>query len=265
MADYHPLRTKELIPSTAYQELNKTAEVLAKSCHQASVPSLNHLKLADYNLVYEPSDDTFLMLDALHYEFHGKDNKQLYETQNILEIGSGTGVSIVSLGKLLTQRGHSEFTLYATDVNQEAVRITMQTALENGLDETYIKAVQGDLAGPFLDCLSQKVDVLIFNPPYVPTPDSEVGSEGIEASWAGGKDGRVVIDRALLQIAELLSNPNGVAYMIVVDDNKPEEIVNVMMETYNMRVVPLIRRRARNEYLTVLKCTWVAAQETKST
>ena len=45
--------------------------------------------------------------------------------------------------------------------------------------------------------LREKVDILIFNPPYVPTPADEVGSKGIEAAWAGGEDGRVVIDRFL--------------------------------------------------------------------
>jgi len=45
--------------------LNKKAVELAKKCEQAKVPSLDHLRMADYNLVYEPSDDTFLMLDAL--------------------------------------------------------------------------------------------------------------------------------------------------------------------------------------------------------
>ena len=43
--------------------------------------------------------------------------------------------------------------------------------------------------------MSQKIDVIIFNPPYVPTPPEEVGSHGIEASWAGGDDGREVIDK----------------------------------------------------------------------
>ena len=49
------------------------------------------------------------------------------------------------------------------------------------------------------------IDVLIFNPPYVPTEDEEVVTDiplssqdnPIAAAWAGGKNGRVVIDRFL--------------------------------------------------------------------
>ena len=45
-----------------------------------------------------------------------------------------------------------------------------------------------------------RVDVMVFNPPYVPTPDEEVAGCGIEASWAGGTDGRIVIDQFLPKI-----------------------------------------------------------------
>lgn len=39
------------------------------------------------------------------------------------------------------------------------------------------EAVCCDLAGCMLDRLKGKIDVLLFNPPYVPTPPEEVGSK----------------------------------------------------------------------------------------
>jgi release factor glutamine methyltransferase len=255
MAEHHPLRTAALIPSDSFMQLNLEAEKLAKSCKQATVPSLNHLRMADYNLVYEPSDDTFLMLDALYNEFGGENAERLSSIRNVVEIGSGTGVSTVFLGLMLQETDNSDATLYATDINKEAIRVTCDTAKENNLVLKSLEAIQCDLATPLLQKLRNKVDVLIFNPPYVPTPEAEVGSDGIEASWAGGKDGRVVFDRAIPQIASLLSWPDGAAYIITVDDNKPEEIAKTMMEGYGIKVVPYVRRRARNEYLCVLKCT----------
>jgi release factor glutamine methyltransferase len=103
------------------------------------------------------------------------------------------------------------------------------------------------------------MDVIIFNPPYVPTPDEEVSGNDIEASWAGGVNGRRVIDRALPQIAQLLSRPRGVCYMITVDDNKPEELASILKSKYGLTMTPLVRRRACNEFLTVQKITTTAS------
>lgn len=252
MADWHPLPTEDLIPSKSFAQLNYKAEALAKACPQAEMPYIGHLKMADYNLVYEPSDDTFLMLDALSYEFRDQPEK-LSRISNVLEIGCGTGVSTIYLGKLLQSSGNMSAKLHVTDINKDAIRISKETANKNGIIAPSFLTHCCDLATPLIEEMTGEIDVLIFNPPYVPTPDNEVGSEGIEASWAGGTDGRKVFNRAIPQIASLLSHPDGVAYIITVDDNKPEEIADIFKQKYNIEVIPLLRRRARNEFLSVLK------------
>jgi release factor glutamine methyltransferase len=52
--------------------------------------------------------------------------------------------------------------------------------------------------------LSGKIDVLLFNPPYVPCETEELTAVlhsneefGIDAAWAGGKHGREVLDKLL--------------------------------------------------------------------
>jgi release factor glutamine methyltransferase len=118
------------------------------------------------------------------------------------------------------------------------------------------------LASALLPRWEHGVDVLIFNPPYVPTPNDEVGGNGIEASWAGGLNGRVVIDRAIPQIAKLLSKPRGVGFMITVDDNLPEDLQK-QFHSLALRMEPWVRRRARNEYLTVQKISWIENEHDK--
>jgi len=94
----------------------------------------------------------------------------------------------------------------------------------------YLEPLQIDLLLPLLPRLLHSIDILLFNPPYVPTPSSEVGSRGIEASWAGGEDGREVLDRLLPSIPSLLSPQGGCMYLVTVNENRPEEICARMRE-----------------------------------
>lgn len=48
----------------------------------------------------------------------------------------------------------------------------------------------------------------------------QIGSRGIEASWAGGEDGREVIDR-FLPTVEMLLSLDGAFYLVIIKENKP--------------------------------------------
>jgi release factor glutamine methyltransferase len=278
MAEHHPLRTADQEPKTAeFSSLNAAAERRAKECRSAVMPSLSHLKFRDYNVVYEPSDDTYLLVDAIGYDFdameqsEGDDGTMIHSSiKSTLEIGCGTGTPTVYLARRIrgirgdekeksveetSANTNKNCVHYVTDINPDAIRIAKATAESNRISTEHFQAVQCDLASQLLEQMEGKVDVLIFNPPYVPTPDEEVGSRGIEASWAGGSNGRVVLDRALPQIARLLAFPHGVAYVVTVDDNYPEQISQTMDDLYGIKVVPWLRRRAHNEYLTIQRMT----------
>jgi len=47
-----------------------------------------------------------------------------------------------------------------------------------------------------------------------------VQSHGIEASWAGGKKGREVMDRVFPLVADLLST-GGLFYLVTIKENNP--------------------------------------------
>ncbi|KAL7553268.1 hypothetical protein ACHAWF_016523 [Thalassiosira exigua] len=308
MAEHHPLRTPDLDPQSAsHAQLNAEAERRARECRSADMPDLSHLRRRDYDVVYEPSDDTYLLIDAIGFDLDaaaaaavadggadegpkegpeggrggegdgtttsdgegspddgvgGVGRRPSPAVETTLEIGCGTGVPTAYLAARLRAgrdptEGDAEGKIahHATDVNPDALRIATSVVRRAGIPPDEFAPARCDLASDLLPRLEEKVDVLIFNPPYVPTPDDEVGSDGIEASWAGGKDGRVVLDRALPQIARLLKRPEGVGYVVVVDDNRPEEVCRILEEEHGVRAVPWLRRRARNEFLTVLKLT----------
>ncbi|KAJ3063548.1 HemK methyltransferase member 2 [Podochytrium sp. JEL0797] len=185
-------------------------------------PSFSHFTSADYEHVYEPSEDTFLMLDAL-------ENDLPLLTENApsvcLEIGSGSGCVSTFLGFLWP---HAYY--LASDINPHAARATKLTGFHNAVP---IDPVLSSFATGFGTRLHHNVDVLIFNPPYVVTPSSEVGSHGIEAAWAGGVDGREVLDAFLPQIEGLLSE-KGLFYLVTVRENRPLEIMQHMKEVYGL-------------------------------
>ena len=60
------------------------------------------------------------------------------------------------------------------------------------------------LAGPLRARLAHAVDILLFNPPYVPTETDEADTAqqdaDIAGAWAGGQDGMEVTDILLDQV-----------------------------------------------------------------
>jgi len=109
-----------------------------------------------------------------------------------------------------------------------------------------------DLVGALQSRLLGKVDVLLFNPPYVVTDTEEIDSSMIARAWAGGIEGREVLDRLLPQIYDLLS-PGGVFYLVAIEENRPEDICAQLLASGMKSAFVRARRRAHNERLMIIK------------
>ncbi|KAI9269821.1 S-adenosyl-L-methionine-dependent methyltransferase [Sporodiniella umbellata] len=207
-------------------------------------PDLSHIKKEDYEKVYEPAEDTFLLLDALE-----EDESFILSLQPriCLEIGSGSGCVTSLLAKIV---GSANAVFFTTDINPFACEITRQTGAKNDIKS--VEPIRASLIHGISPRLKNKCDILCFNPPYVVTTPEEVGSMGIEASWAGGIDGREVIDEFLPFVKELLS-PRGVFYLLLISENKPKEVVEIMKNTYSMSAEIMLDRRAGRERQYILK------------
>jgi release factor glutamine methyltransferase len=135
--------------------------------------------------VYEPSEDTFLLIDAAL--------DVVRPTDSVLDVGTGCGL----IAKIVTRLAQS---VTATDINPQAVA----NATING-----VEAIQGDL---FCN-LNRRFDLIIFNPPYLPT-DTDVPCDWLTQAWDGGSAGREVIMRFIAQVNRYLTNQGRVLMTI---------------------------------------------------
>ncbi|MBW6451517.1 MAG: methyltransferase [DPANN group archaeon] len=140
--------------------------------------------------VYEPSDDTYLLADALKIK---KDSK-------VLEIGTGTGIIAMIASKTAKQ-------VTAIDINPEAVALAKQNVKINNIQN--ISVIQSDLFNNIKDSF----DTIIFNTPYLPQTEDQHIESPINHAWDGGPDGRTVIDRFLNDFKKHL-NKNGTLYLV---------------------------------------------------
>lgn len=208
---------------------------------QISTPDFSHITAEDLNHIYEPSEDSFLLIDTLEKEL---ELIEKIKPEICMEVGSGSGVVLTALGTTLGESCQ----YLATDINPKACHITKETGRRNGVT---IQVIECDLVSGVPKEFNGKVDILLFNPPYVVTPSAEVGQGDLEYTWAGGVNGREVMDRLFPLVSDLLST-KGLFYLIVLKENKPEDIEKVL-SGYGFSCVNVMSRKTGPEHLSVLR------------
>ncbi len=133
----------------------------------------------DPHQVYQPEADTFLLLAAAKAEARPGDR--------VLEIGTGSGRIAAALVK--------DCDVVATDINPHAVFCAQQKGVE---------VVRSDL----FSGIRGAFDLVLFNPPYLPTQPEERIDDWLEYALDGGATGRAVIGRFADEVREVLA-PSG--------------------------------------------------------
>lgn len=212
----------------------------------------------DFQNVYEPAEDTFLLLDALENDLETLKKDAII----CLECGSGSGTIITALSMALdADQASSNRLMLATDINEFACQTTVKCAAYH--NQSNIQVVRTNLAQSLIDRLKNSVNLMIFNPPYVPTDKDEdlAASRQLQYSWAGGVKGRELVNQFLnTYVTSMLCRSNGSAYIVALHQNNIEELKDYLKKDYHIQGEVVLERRAGSELLYVIKYQFVATE-----
>ena len=133
--------------------------------------------------VYEPAEDTFLIAEKM----------KINKNDVVLDMGTGCGILAVLAAKITEK-------IVAVDINPHAIKYAKKNA-EINLKKEKINFRKGNLFEPIKN--NEHFSLILFNSPYLPSEPKEEKS-WIGKAWAGGQNGRQVIDRFIGESPEYL-------------------------------------------------------------
>ncbi|MFD4628433.1 HemK2/MTQ2 family protein methyltransferase [Streptomyces sp. NPDC058284] len=143
--------------------------------------------------VYAPQHDTALLVRAL-------DREGIDDGTSVLDLGTGSGALAVAAAR----RGAR---VTAIDISWRAV---LTARLNARLSGQSVAVRRGDLTA---EVPSGPYDLVVSNPPYVPSPSPRLPRRGPARAWDGGPAGRLVVDR-VCDAAPRALRPRGVLLMV---------------------------------------------------
>lgn len=182
--------------------------------------------------VYGVRSDTEILLNSLAAE-------HMSSGSHVLDVGTGTGALAVAAAL----RGAA---VTAVDVS----RLALASALVNGLLRgRRIRVRHGDL---FTPVHGRRFDLIVSNPPYVPTPPV---THDRSRTWDAGPTGRDVLDRLCLQSQRML-RPGGVV-LIAQSSVADVDRTCVLLHKSGLRTEVVARSRGRFGPVVAGRAPWL--------
>lgn len=155
----------------------------------------------------------------------GEDKDEGESSLLIADIGAGSGAIAVALAVNLPQAS-----IYATDISEQALEVAEINCKKHGVTKR-VQLLSGDLLAP----LSQPVDIIIANLPYVPDREMlnlapEVRQFEPTLALSGGCDGLDYIRRLLAQVSGAL-RPDG-ALLLEVGMGQAEVVAEMVHHSF---------------------------------
>jgi release factor glutamine methyltransferase len=162
--------------------------------------------------VYRPQADSRLLVDTL-------ESTTVVVGRRVVDLCTGSGIVAIAAAGLGAK------SVAAWDISEDAVHCARRNATGAGV------AVDVRL-GTFSDALAHgPYDVVVANPPYVPTPatgDLPMPDDADPPwSWDGGEDGRAVVDPLCALAPELLAD-GGTMLLVQSEFTGVDQTVNAL-------------------------------------
>jgi len=139
--------------------------------------------------VYRAEDDTDLLIGVMHRGDFAVD-------RNVLDIGTGSGALAIAAAKARAR------SVTAVDLS---LRSVLAAWLNSRLHRAGVSVRRGDLFAPVA---GRRFDLVVANPPYVPSESSALPRHRIARCWDAGPDGRALLDRICAGVGDVLA-PDG--------------------------------------------------------
>jgi release factor glutamine methyltransferase len=172
--------------------------------------------------VYQPESDSYLLLETA-----GKEAKP---GDRVLEVGTGSGLIAAEIAKITR--------IIATDINPHAVI----SARDAGVEVVRTDLFAG-IRGPF--------DLVLFNPPYLPTQPEERMDDWLEYALDGGESGRAVIARFAAEAGRVLAP--GARILLLISSLTGLSEVSDVFTRHGYTVEVVAQQVVEDEVLYVLK------------
>jgi release factor glutamine methyltransferase len=179
----------------------------------------------DPDQVYPVREDTLLLLEAALAEVRPSDR--------VLELGTGSGYIARHLAGIVSL-------IVATDVNPHACR----AASSPGVGIARVDLTAG---------IRGKFDLVLFNPPYLPTGPEERLDDWLERGLDGGESGREVMARLLTDLPGVLA-PGGRLLLLISELTGEGEVLR-LLDGAGFRAGIVREARAEGERLMVVRVT----------
>jgi len=147
----------------------------------------------DFKNVYYPLEDTFLLIDYFKDKISDNyfDGINVNEIEHILDMGTGSGIIAIYFQCFKVKNKNFNPKIFASDILKDSIVCAKKNeALNNFHNE--ILFLQSDLFKSFPDSLKSSFNIIVFNPPYLPSSPlitNKKIKKKIDFSWDGGIGG----------------------------------------------------------------------------